>query len=131
MAELTRQQRNTLQEELAQQLARLKDDARQKMNPDARPDYNDMAGEVTDSADDAVTDVMIDTDNALAGQRMQQIADTEAALQRIQEGVYGICVQCGTDIAYERLAAYPTAQRCIACQSMYERTHAQGGRRTL
>ena len=33
------------------------------------------------------------------------------------------CMQCGGDIPFERLQAQPTALRCIACQSEYEKTH--------
>lgn len=33
----------------------------------------------------------------------------------------GICEDCGDDIAAERLAALPAAQRCLACQQKHER----------
>jgi RNA polymerase-binding protein DksA len=39
----------------------------------------------------------------------------EAALQRIEEGTYGVCEVCGQAIEPERLAALPTATLCIAC----------------
>ena len=39
----------------------------------------------------------------------------EAALQRIEEGTYGICEACGQAIEPERLAALPIATLCIAC----------------
>jgi len=37
---------------------------------------------------------------------------------------YGSCVDCGADIALERLLAQPAASRCLACQSATE--HAAG-----
>ncbi|NIO69369.1 MAG: TraR/DksA family transcriptional regulator [Anaerolineae bacterium] len=39
----------------------------------------------------------------------------EAALQRIEEGTYGVCEACGQAIEPERLAALPIATLCIAC----------------
>jgi DnaK suppressor protein len=39
----------------------------------------------------------------------------EAALQRMEEGTYGVCEVCGQAIEPERLAALPTATLCIAC----------------
>ena len=39
----------------------------------------------------------------------------EAALQRMEEGTYGVCGACGQAIEAERLAALPIATLCIAC----------------
>ena len=36
-------------------------------------------------------------------------------------GGYGECVDCGNAIPYPRLAAYPAAKRCVACQEKAER----------
>ena len=44
----------------------------------------------------------------------------DLALQRIGAGVYGDCMDCGTEIAIERLEASPQALRCIACQEKFE-----------
>jgi RNA polymerase-binding transcription factor DksA len=46
----------------------------------------------------------------------------EAAKARIDEGSYGICIDCGTGIGYARLRANPSALRCIICQTRYEKT---------
>jgi DnaK suppressor protein len=40
----------------------------------------------------------------------------EAALQRLDQGVYGRCAQCGENISAERLMALPYAENCIDCQ---------------
>lgn len=39
----------------------------------------------------------------------------EAALGRLDEGTYGVCVSCGSTLTDERLTASPTATRCAAC----------------
>ena len=49
----------------------------------------------------------------------EQAADLESqikhAIDRIHNGQYGMCSQCGEPIAVSRLKAQPTATRCIAC----------------
>jgi RNA polymerase-binding transcription factor DksA len=39
----------------------------------------------------------------------------QAALNRIEDGTYGICDNCGEDIGEARLAAVPEATRCVNC----------------
>ncbi|SFI50036.1 transcriptional regulator, TraR/DksA family [Paenibacillus sp. UNC496MF] len=43
-----------------------------------------------------------------------QLEETEAALDRIATGRYGICEICGEPIPFERLEALPAARRCVA-----------------
>ena len=43
------------------------------------------------------------------------------ALERIDEGTYGICESCGNPIGKLRLQAYPRATLCMSCKSRQER----------
>ncbi|HZS24476.1 MAG TPA: TraR/DksA C4-type zinc finger protein [Gaiellaceae bacterium] len=43
----------------------------------------------------------------------QVLAEIDAALQRIEDGTYGKCAECGKEIPAERLEAYPWASLCI------------------
>ena len=45
----------------------------------------------------------------------------DAALQRIEQGTYGTCLNCGKPIAEDRLAAIPWATHCIDCKRLEER----------
>jgi len=49
-----------------------------------------------------------------------ELTDVDDALARMREGRYGVCADCGDPIAPARLAAYPTATRCIECQQTWE-----------
>jgi RNA polymerase-binding transcription factor DksA len=49
------------------------------------------------------------------------------ALRRVQQGVYGICTQCGRAIARERLAAVPETNLCLECQARVERAERPCG----
>ncbi len=49
------------------------------------------------------------------------------ALQRIEEGTFGQCEQCGDDIGIERLNARPEATLCIECKRRQEANERAGG----
>ena len=49
-----------------------------------------------------------------------ELGDIEAALERMDTGTYGQCTDCGVTIPTARLNAYPTAKRCIGCQTLAE-----------
>src|SRR2546423_4280996 len=50
----------------------------------------------------------------------QQLAEVEHALAKFDGGTYGICDNCGKDIAPERLQALPQAALCINCKGRQE-----------
>ena len=54
---------------------------------------------------------------ALLEQARAHLAAIDQALGRLDAGDYGRCEVCGQPIAPERLAARPTATRCVACAS--------------
>lgn len=51
----------------------------------------------------------------------RQVAMIDAALARIAQGEYGVCVDCGTDIDPKRLQALPFALLCTDCATRRER----------
>ncbi len=53
--------------------------------------------------------------------RNQRLADEiSLAIQRIDDGEFGICCVCSNSIGLERLQAQPTALLCIRCQGLVE-----------
>jgi DnaK suppressor protein len=123
MGNLSKQQIETLQDLMQDELVRLLDETQDEMDPELKESYVDNGGD-GDSGDEAVADTLVDTDNALIGLHLQEVNDINAALDRIDAEVYGVCTDCGNDIGYERLSAYPTAKRCISCQRLHEKTYA-------
>jgi DnaK suppressor protein len=91
-------------------------------NADER--YADLAGAVPDQGDESTADVMVDTENAVVSRYVAELRDIEAAYERLHAGQYGICIDCGDEIRFLRLAAYPTAKRCAICQDRHEHTYA-------
>jgi RNA polymerase-binding transcription factor DksA len=53
--------------------------------------------------------------DALDSAARSELAGIAAALARMEQGEYGVCMRCGTDIPLERLRAVPFTDRCIAC----------------
>ncbi len=54
-------------------------------------------------------------------QRRHLVRMIEAALRRIGEGSYGMCVACAGDIPRKRLEALPWTDCCLRCQEIAER----------
>jgi DnaK suppressor protein len=57
---------------------------------------------------------------ALEDNLRRQLAMTEAALVKLDEGTYGICANCGRPIDPERLDALPHVTVCIDCKRLQE-----------
>ena len=72
-------------------------------------------------ADTATQTVDREIDYTLEATDGRLLAEIDAALRRIEEGTYGICVNCGAQIAPERLEAVPWATLCIECKRKEER----------
>ena len=72
-------------------------------------------------ADDATEVFTRERNIALRNNAEDLLAQVEAALHRLDQGVYGICARCGGEIAIERLEALPSATLCITCQAEVER----------
>ena len=62
----------------------------------------------------ATTNLLVERANRLA-----------AALERLREGEYGICEECGEAISPARLRAMPEVTTCVCCQDRLERTSRQ------
>ena len=52
--------------------------------------------------------------------REQKLLDIAAALQRLEDEEFGLCQQCGEEIAAARMQVDPTARHCISCASELE-----------
>jgi RNA polymerase-binding protein DksA len=54
----------------------------------------------------------------------QLIEEINAALERLDQGVYGRCESCGQEVSKERLQALPYARHCVACARKLQRKAA-------
>jgi len=68
-----------------------------------------------DFAEQAVELENSETMVALEDELREQEREVERALARLEDGSYGVCTDCGDDIAKERLEALPAAALCFDC----------------
>lgn len=92
--------------------------------------FLDRAGEETraldivfsrDSADQSIASLSRESLFEQISKCRVLMQEIEAALRRIREGTYGICVACGDEIQSGRLEALPWTQHCLRCQEAIER----------
>jgi len=86
------------------------------------PSYQD---EVRDTEEQSVTDFAQEMDFALMEMKAQTLIRIDEALQRVDQGTYGTCDECGQDIAQARLKAVPFALLCLECQEREETLAAE------
>ena len=58
--------------------------------------------------------------DALGNEARDELKKISAAMQRLEAGDYGICVECGLPINEGRLEVYPYADECIECAEFDE-----------
>jgi RNA polymerase-binding protein DksA len=58
---------------------------------------------------------------AIAQQAQRHLEEIDLALERVEQGAYGICETCGEPIAEGRLEARPVARTCIRCATAASR----------
>jgi DnaK suppressor protein len=79
------------------------------------------AGSDNHLAETATATLDRELDYSLEENSEQVLNEIDAALRRIDDGTYGICTNCGKQIAEERLEARPWASLCIDCAREAER----------
>lgn len=121
---LTAKQLRELRTSLDTRFTELREDIRLELLKSEEQHYIDLAGQVHDLEDQSVAGLLVDIELTMIDRHIDEIRDIEAAMIRLSTGIYGVCADCETDIAVERLRAYPTAKRCRPCQVRYEHYHA-------
>jgi DnaK suppressor protein len=109
-------------DEMRDSLFKLKEDIIRNLiseNSDFREIIEDM--DPKDLADIASDDIDRKTIEAIGVQELKRLRLIDAALSRIQNGRYGICMKCDRKIPRERLQAIPYALMCIECKTSEER----------
>jgi DnaK suppressor protein len=86
-------------------------------------------GIAIEASPDALDAVQQATDRELAIRNLDRdfalLRNVRAALRRIDDGSYGVCLHCEEDISPRRLAALPWAGFCIQCQEIADRNHCE------
>lgn len=103
---------------IKKQLLERKQELEQELKQLHQEHFSD--GHVQDVADQALSSTMENLNSSLQVTKLEEYRRIVMALEMIEEGSYGICVDCQTPISEKRLMLFPNATRCIACQELYE-----------
>lgn len=111
---------------VAERLRRERDDAIAKLRdlgltPEMSAAPRDVGPPVLDEGDAAQATERMDMSLAARQRLAERINRLTAALERLHDGTYGKCEQCGGAIEPARLEAMPEAPMCLACQEQAER----------
>jgi DnaK suppressor protein len=83
-------------------------------------------GIAIEKSPDALDEVQHATERELAIRNLDResnlLRNVRAALRRIEDGSFGVCLHCEEDISPKRLAAVPWTAFCIQCQEIADRT---------
>lgn len=131
MKHLTQQQIEVLTRQLAERTRVLAQQVREELAASDTQHYRDLAGAVTDTADESLARELVDVDAAFMDRHINELREIDAARARMNSGEYAVCGHCGEPVAYERLMAYPIARLCVTCQQQREQTYAHPGTPSL
>lgn len=76
--------------------------------------------QVQDAGDQALSSNLEELKISLHNNELDEYKMILKALEMIDNGSYGICSECGKEIAEKRLLLFPNATRCLACQEALE-----------
>ena len=131
MTGLNSQQMRQLERSLTALRGSLLREAHEELTRATEESYVAIAGEVPDFGDQATAASLSDYDNVIARRHSEVIREVDDALVRIKAHRFGRCVECGSEVGFPRLRAFPTARRCVPCQTHHERTFAGGATPTM
>jgi DnaK suppressor protein len=106
-----------LEQFLRTELGRLQDSLRAITQESRTAEQPGLADATVHAAETLHTEIQV----ALVDRRTQRVTQIQDALQRLSEGQFGFCRECGAFVGLARLRALPFAQRCRDCQGRLER----------
>ena len=77
-----------------------------------------------DAVDRASQEEECDLELHTRNRESKLIVKINKSLSKIDDGSYGLCLECGAEIGVERLCSRPTAELCIECKTLQEMTES-------
>lgn len=114
----------SIKSDLAQQRVELAQQIKEIEEATFNSTQSEMSGETgydEDSADAGTATFEREKDLSIANNIQDLIDKIDKALQKIDDGTYGLCESCGDPISGERLKALPYVLLCIRCKKAEER----------
>ncbi|MFZ5451245.1 MAG: TraR/DksA family transcriptional regulator [Thermodesulfobacteriota bacterium] len=121
MAGLTPEKQAEVKERLLSRKQRLWQEVKQQLKSSIGDGYQEMLATARDEEDQASVSLLAETQLALLGPKRQELEAIEEAIQRLENGTYGQCENCGLNIEPRRLEIMPETPLCRNCQQMREK----------
>jgi DnaK suppressor protein len=111
------------------ELKRMLEDRRREIHAEVQGRMRDVRSdgawggkqnEVFDAVESSEADIQDDIEFALIQMKSETLNKINDALTRLEQGDYGNCFDCGSEIAEKRLRALPFAVRCKDCEEARE-----------
>lgn len=96
-------------------------EAKEEIGKFIRGENKEIIETVLDDGDWSIVDVAEDLNLRKLTLHKQTLNKIEEALRKIDEGTYGICEDCGSEIPEERLKLIPFAIYCVDCMETREK----------
>lgn len=106
---------------LKQQLIRLREELLSLVRKTTENEREYPSSEVGDTIDLAADSSARELLFELNHNERQRLEDIDSALKKIEQGVFGVCENCGGKISKKRLQAVPYARLCIKCKARMEK----------
>jgi len=110
-------------DELKRLLATRKDElnAQMQKNLSNLAPAENTAGSVSQDEAARLSNQTREVDWALTDMDRAELRRIERAFELMNDGIYGLCGECGQQIPFERLRIEPMTQHCVACKSQWEK----------
>jgi DnaK suppressor protein len=115
---MTKRQTNKLREILTRMRGQLTENASRTLGGEIRLDPDD----IPDELDLASSESALAFTGRLRGREAVLLVKIDNALEKLKDGTFGVCENCGEKIGMKRLEVRPVADLCIDCKTEEERT---------
>jgi DnaK suppressor protein len=107
-----------------EELRTILEDRRREIQSEVQTRMKDVRADgltgVVDDVETSESDIQDEIEFALIQMKAETLHRINEALERLEEGTYGRCFECGDEIEPRRLRALPFAVRCKDCEEARE-----------
>lgn len=113
--------KGSFKKQMIKKLLKVKEDLLSEVAEKIKNESNSLKFEIGDIYDIASNERERELTLMLGDRDREKLAETEEAIERIENGTYGICDECGEPIGEARLMAMPFTKVCVECKTKDER----------
>lgn len=117
---MTKKKKEALKKMLTEKKREVWNDIKERLFEQLGKEYKSEIETALDEGDKALTDLAEETGLTIISLRKETLEKIDHAIEKLEQGTYGICEDCGAEISEQRLKAVPFAVHCIECKQKRE-----------